>query len=213
MFVDASIDTLLDFDSEVEEFAPEYSQTATFDKSRPSTDSVTPEEDEDGTNATKEATQPLEALVLSFMSQLSEALVVSKRATRSNKSKNVVIELVNRRRISSNGTPAVRVLRYPQRTRGSSAKSIAQLFKVMDLAHNAIAEAVPITKRDIYYHDVKLFKSQAVVDKLIEDLAATFDIRRGDLFIRASSKGLVSGSQLRIHLKHGDTASTSDTEV
>ena len=40
---------------------------------------------------------------------------------------------------------------------------------------------------DIYYKDVTLFGSQAVVDRLIDDIAATMDVTREDLCVVSDS--------------------------
>ncbi|KAJ6625886.1 Spo11/DNA topoisomerase VI subunit A [Mycena sp. CBHHK59/15] len=81
----------------------------------------------------------------------------------------------------------------------------AQLFKVLNAMHEAVMDGVPATKRDIYYRDVPLFKTQKVVDTLVDDVAATFALERSDLNVRATSKGLVCGSGLVIHLRRVDS--------
>jgi len=84
--------------------------------------------------------------------------------------------------------------------------------------------------RDIYYNDVQLFKSQKTVDtvsitlvsgvkslkytlQLVDDLAATLDLDRSFLNIRASSKDLICGSGLTIRLFTGEKIRPTDTEV
>ncbi|KAG8941222.1 endodeoxyribonuclease [Tulasnella sp. 424] len=64
--------------------------------------------------------------------------------------------------------------------------------------------------RDIYYKDPGLFGKQSVVDKVVDDLAATFDLDRSDLGVRASPKGLFAGSGLTIHLRQGGTVTGND---
>ncbi|KAJ7346909.1 topoisomerase acting in meiosis [Mycena albidolilacea] len=103
-------------------------------------------------------------------------------------------------------------MRFPKKRATGSARPFAQLFKVMDLIHEAIVDGVPATKRDMYYKDVTLFKKQNVVDNLVDDLAATFEIDRADLNVRAMSKGLVCGSGLTIHLNSGESVHATDTE-
>ncbi|KAI0769325.1 topoisomerase acting in meiosis [Trametes elegans] len=66
--------------------------------------------------------------------------------------------------------------------------------------------------RDMYYKDVQLFGTQLTVDRLVDDLAATFQLGRADLNVRASSKGLMCGSGLRVHLNSGETVTVSDSE-
>ncbi|KAJ8592718.1 DNA topoisomerase IV, alpha subunit [Rhizopogon salebrosus TDB-379] len=82
----------------------------------------------------------------------------------------------------------------------------------MDLAHQALVDDVPLTKRDMYYKDVPLFKAQGTVDRLVDDLAMTLHLERADLKIRAASKGLLSGTGLTIHLLEGETISINDLE-
>ncbi|KAJ7495976.1 topoisomerase acting in meiosis, partial [Mycena galericulata] len=103
-------------------------------------------------------------------------------------------------------------MRYPAKRVTGSARPFAQLFKVLELMHEAVVDGVPATKRDIYYKDVPLFKKQKVVDNLVDDLAATFELERADLNIRATSKGLVCGSGLVVHLASGEKVHANDTE-
>ncbi|KAJ6499021.1 topoisomerase acting in meiosis [Mycena sanguinolenta] len=103
-------------------------------------------------------------------------------------------------------------MRFPVKRATGSARPFAQLFRVMDLVHEAVVDEIPVTKRDIYYKDVPLFKKQQVVDNLVDDLAATFELDRADLNVRATSKGLVCGSGLTIHLHSGERLHATDTE-
>ncbi|KAJ7163551.1 topoisomerase acting in meiosis [Mycena crocata] len=103
-------------------------------------------------------------------------------------------------------------MRYPAKRAKGSALPFAQLFKVLDLMHAAVIDNVPATKRDIYYKDVPLFGKQRVVDNLVDDLAATLELERSDLNVRATSKGLVCGSGLTIHLVSGEEVHANDTE-
>ncbi|KAF8552513.1 DNA topoisomerase IV, alpha subunit [Imleria badia] len=82
----------------------------------------------------------------------------------------------------------------------------------MNFAHEALSQDLSLTKRDLFYKDVTLFKSQKTVDKLVDDLAATLDLDRADLNIRATSKGLVCGSGLIIHLLDGQVLRVNDSE-
>ncbi|KAG2750348.1 DNA topoisomerase IV, alpha subunit [Suillus brevipes Sb2] len=82
----------------------------------------------------------------------------------------------------------------------------------MDFAHQALVDNVPLTKRDMYYKDVPLFKAQGTVDRLVDDLAVTLGLERADLKIRAASKGLICGTGLTIHLLEGEAISINDLE-
>ncbi|KAI1796465.1 topoisomerase acting in meiosis [Ganoderma leucocontextum] len=107
----------------------------------------------------------------------------------------------------------MRSLVFPRVTKDPSARPFAQLFRAIDLIHEALVSGVPVTKRDIYYNDVQLFRSQATVDRLIDDLAATLHLTRADLNVRASSKGLICGSGITIHMQSGETLEISDGDA
>ncbi|KAF9268643.1 DNA topoisomerase IV, alpha subunit [Marasmius fiardii PR-910] len=78
--------------------------------------------------------------------------------------------------------------------------------------HQAVVEGVPATKRDMYYRDVPLFKNQRVVDNLVDDIAASLDLERSDLNIRATTKGIFCGSGLTINLIGDEMITGSDSE-
>ncbi|KAH9949634.1 DNA topoisomerase IV alpha subunit [Amylocystis lapponica] len=139
------------------------------------------------------------------MSQLSEALPsASDCEEKPGGKKKIVLKLADRKKVTSDGSTATRAIKFPQKAKGASAKPFAQTFRVVDLMHEALHDDIPTTKRDIYYKDVPLFKSQGVVDKLVDDLAATFSLGRADLHVRASSKGLVCGAGLTIHMNNSE---------
>ncbi|KAG1742915.1 Spo11/DNA topoisomerase VI subunit A [Suillus lakei] len=82
----------------------------------------------------------------------------------------------------------------------------------MDFAHQALVDNLPLTKRDMYYKDVPLFKAQGTVDRLVDDLAMTLGLERADLKIRAASKGLICGTGLTIYFLEGEVISINDLE-
>ncbi|KAJ3045360.1 endodeoxyribonuclease [Rhizophlyctis rosea] len=73
---------------------------------------------------------------------------------------------------------------------------------VLEVCQELLSQGIIATKRDIYYRDVTKFKSQKMVDEIVEDLACTFAVPRHCLSVVAASKGLVSGA-LKIHMKDG----------
>ncbi|KAI0686367.1 topoisomerase acting in meiosis [Cytidiella melzeri] len=89
---------------------------------------------------------------------------------------------------------------------------LAQFLRVVDLIHEALCSETPITKRDMYYKDVALFGSQSTVNTLVDDIAATMDVSRSDLYVRASAKGLFCGSSLVMHLHSGDVVRGNDSK-
>ncbi len=148
------------------------------------------------------AVEGIENLVLSFLDQLVEASGPPKSNEPLNahqrraRSKNQ-LQLVNRAKGSS------KTLTFPRKHASGSDRPlgeriyelslprsrlyafVAQLFRVLDLTHEAIIEDVPITKRsehpspylisflttgndhrDMYYNDVQLFRSQKTVDSV-----------------------------------------------
>ncbi|EIW83001.1 DNA topoisomerase IV, alpha subunit, partial [Coniophora puteana RWD-64-598 SS2] len=88
----------------------------------------------------------------------------------------------------------------------------AQVLGVLNLVHEAISGGYTTTKRDIYYKDVELFKSQATVDRIVDDVAATFEAERSMMNVRATSKGLLLGNGLEIHLTSKDVICSNVSE-
>ncbi|KIK67493.1 hypothetical protein GYMLUDRAFT_69672 [Collybiopsis luxurians FD-317 M1] len=102
---------------------------------------------------------------------------------------------------------------YPKKMASGSAKPLAQLFQVMNLVHEASVEQVPATKRDLYYRDVTLFQTQKTVDTLVDDIAASVELERSDLNVRATSKGTFCGAVLSIQLSSGEIIHGNDSEA
>ncbi|KAF7361639.1 hypothetical protein MVEN_00507200 [Mycena venus] len=183
------------------------------------------------------ATDCIEDLVTSFLFQLtrpsgskaragSETECESDDPDANTTAKRIPVEL---RVADRRGEGTLRTMRFPVKRATGSARPFARLFRVLDLMHEAVVDDVPATKRfciffflssfaltrresDMYYKDVPLFKAQKVVDNLVDDLAATFELDRADLNVRATSKGLVCGSGLIIHLHSGEEVHANDTE-
>jgi meiotic recombination protein SPO11 len=68
------------------------------------------------------------------------------------------------------------------------------------------------TKRDLFYQNVNLFKNQAVVDQGVEDIACSFGIKRDQLNVIASGKGLVRG-KVQLELLNGTVLDCSSQVV
>ncbi|KAI8895296.1 Spo11/DNA topoisomerase VI subunit A [Globomyces pollinis-pini] len=69
-----------------------------------------------------------------------------------------------------------------------------------------------MTKRDIYYQNVLLFKNQVTVDQVVNDLCCTFNVSRYQLQIRACNKGLISGP-IQLILKSGVVLDASQSVI
>jgi meiotic recombination protein SPO11 len=63
----------------------------------------------------------------------------------------------------------------------------------MQLLHAVLVKRIHITKRDLFYTDVKLFVDQAESDGVLDDVATMIGCTRSNLHVVASDKGLVVG--------------------
>ncbi len=65
--------------------------------------------------------------------------------------------------------------------------------RAMQLIHDILGRGIHITKRDLFYTDVKLFVDQKESDGVLDDIATMVGCTRSNLNIVASEKGLVVG--------------------
>jgi len=63
----------------------------------------------------------------------------------------------------------------------------------MNLLHKVLDKNIHITKRDLFYTDVKLFVDQTDSDGVLDDIATMVGCTRSNLHVVASDKGLVVG--------------------
>ena len=75
----------------------------------------------------------------------------------------------------------------------SQARKTAITMRVFQLVHQVVAKRIHVTKRDLFYTDVKLFTKQEESDAVLDDVAATIGCPRHGLHVVASDKGLVVG--------------------
>jgi meiotic recombination protein SPO11 len=73
------------------------------------------------------------------------------------------------------------------------ARKSAITLRVMQLLHAVLLKKIHITKRDLFYTDVKLFVDQAESDGVLDDVATIIGCTRSNLHVVASDKGLVVG--------------------
>ncbi|KAK3297443.1 Spo11/DNA topoisomerase VI subunit A [Chaetomium fimeti] len=97
------------------------------------------------------------------------------------------------------------VVKFPGRT-VQEAKRFEALFRIIEMSHEALLSGNLITKRNIYYQNPDLFRSQSVVDDMVDNLAFTLGVGREDLSIVAAAKGLISGP-IDLILRDGSTHS------
>jgi hypothetical protein len=73
------------------------------------------------------------------------------------------------------------------------SRKSAVTLRVMQLLHAVLVKRIHITKRDLFYTDVKLFVDQAESDGVLDDVATMIGCTRSNLHVVASDKGLVVG--------------------
>ncbi|CAO3620333.1 unnamed protein product [Cunninghamella echinulata] len=76
---------------------------------------------------------------------------------------------------------------------GQSALTFARYIRILELIYEGLALNIVMTKRDVFYRDIPLFKTQPVVDRIIDDISCHFNVPRSCLNISASGKGRIYG--------------------
>ncbi|GAA5925296.1 DNA topoisomerase (ATP-hydrolyzing) [Sporobolomyces koalae] len=147
---------------------------------------------------------------LTAPSHLNEASLAIENSR--NERVSVRIQLV-RRAGRRNDPISQQLLTFPRRLGKAEntrmgALELATFLRVVELVLDGLIENVVSTKRDLYYRDVALFKNQQTVDTILEDLSATLQVRRSDLNVIATSKGLFSGA-LQLVMEDGTEKSGS----
>eukprot|EP00003_Mantamonas_plastica_P023537 TRINITY_DN4252_c0_g2_i1.p1 TRINITY_DN4252_c0_g2~~TRINITY_DN4252_c0_g2_i1.p1 ORF type:complete len:520 (+),score=180.71 TRINITY_DN4252_c0_g2_i1:796-2355(+) len=75
----------------------------------------------------------------------------------------------------------------------STAHKTAVTTKILQLVHELCTKRIHATKRDLFYCDVKLFKTQGKSDTVLEDTACLLGCTRSSMNVVASEKGVVVG--------------------
>ncbi|TLS25943.1 hypothetical protein PpBr36_07762 [Pyricularia pennisetigena] len=88
--------------------------------------------------------------------------------------------------------------------------SVARLLCILEMSHHALVTGNIVTKRNIFYQAKDLFRDQAVVDRLVDDLAFTLGVGRHSLNITATGKGLIIGP-ISFVLNNGTMVSCDNT--
>ncbi len=73
------------------------------------------------------------------------------------------------------------------------SRKAAITTRVLQLLHAVLTKRIHITKRDLFYTDVKLFVDQSESDGVLDDVATMIGCTRSNLHVVASDKGLVVG--------------------
>ncbi|WVR07266.1 hypothetical protein IAU60_004307 [Kwoniella sp. DSM 27419] len=97
--------------------------------------------------------------------------------------------------------------------KGSSIGKITCIIAIATVLYEAILTQTVITLRDIFYRDKALFGRQDIVDKMVDDMVATANLKRRDFYVCASAKGLIAASGLIVHRRDGQAIQVSATSA
>ncbi|EFJ11873.1 hypothetical protein SELMODRAFT_125304 [Selaginella moellendorffii] len=75
----------------------------------------------------------------------------------------------------------------------STVKKTAITTRILELVHQLCSKQIHVTKRDLFYTDVKLFTEQAQSDTVLDDVSCMLGCTRTSLNVVASEKGVVVG--------------------
>ncbi len=75
----------------------------------------------------------------------------------------------------------------------STCRKAVITTRILGLVHELCAKNIHVTKRDLFYTDVKLFEDQAHSDAVLDDAACMLGCTRTSLHVVASEKGVVVG--------------------
>ncbi|KMZ61007.1 Type II DNA topoisomerase VI subunit A 2 [Zostera marina] len=75
----------------------------------------------------------------------------------------------------------------------STVRKTAVTTKVLSLIHQLCMKNIHVTKRDLFYTDVKLFQDQNQSDSVLDDVSCMLGCTRSSLNVVASEKGVVIG--------------------
>uniref|UniRef100_A0A7R9VR90 DNA topoisomerase 6 subunit A n=1 Tax=Chlamydomonas euryale TaxID=1486919 RepID=A0A7R9VR90_9CHLO len=74
-----------------------------------------------------------------------------------------------------------------------TCRKTAITTRILGLVHQLCVKQIHVTKRDLFYTDVKLFEDQGQSDTILDDLACMLGCTRSSLNVVASEKGVVVG--------------------
>ena len=75
----------------------------------------------------------------------------------------------------------------------SSCRKSVITTRILQLVHELCLKRIHVTKRDLFYTDVKLFEDQGNSDAVLDDIACMLGCTRSSLHVVASEKGVVVG--------------------
>lgn len=75
----------------------------------------------------------------------------------------------------------------------STVRKTAVTTRILQLVHQLCTKGIHVTKRDLFYTDVKLFQDQSQSDTVLDDVSCMLGCTRSSLNVVASEKGVVVG--------------------
>ncbi|CAM8949156.1 unnamed protein product [Rhodiola kirilowii] len=75
----------------------------------------------------------------------------------------------------------------------ATVRKAAITARIMQLIHQLSLKSIHVTKRDLFYTDVKLFQDQTQSDSVLDDVSCMLGCTRSSLNVIASEKGVVVG--------------------
>ncbi|PKA62640.1 DNA topoisomerase 6 subunit A [Apostasia shenzhenica] len=75
----------------------------------------------------------------------------------------------------------------------STVRKATITARVLSLVHAVLLRNIHVTKRDLFYTDVKLFQDQTHSDAVLDDVSCMLGCTRSSLHVVASEKGVVVG--------------------
>ncbi len=84
----------------------------------------------------------------------------------------------------------------------SSVRKTAITTRILQLVHQLCTKQIHVTKRDLFYTDVKVFQEQGQSDTILDDVSCMLGSTRSSLNVVASEKGVVIGRL--IFIEDGD---------
>ncbi|GMH26410.1 hypothetical protein Nepgr_028253 [Nepenthes gracilis] len=75
----------------------------------------------------------------------------------------------------------------------SSVRKATITARILSLIHQLCIKSIHVTKRDLFYTDVKLFQDQTQSDAVLDDVSCLLGCTRSSLNVVASEKGIVVG--------------------
>jgi meiotic recombination protein SPO11 len=136
--------------------------------------------------SSSEAMRGIEDLIMDLLSQIINSNTFEYNIPNRNASNQHYIESIDRIVLGDKVSKR-------QFLNTAHVRKTAITTRAIQLIHEVLNKGIHITKRDLFYTDVKLFHEQHESDAVLDDIACMVGCTRSSLHIVASDKGLVVG--------------------